>query len=168
MVKIYAIAYDDNLSAGNTSVCPSGYASTYFPELGCGEWEVRDVQTSPTSWSIPKGSSKGATIGKTRATRCWSVRSCACSMPDRTRPWRRRGIPVRSEAPDRIDHGGHDDDAASGGGRSAPGHLPTRAARAVDASWVLLLMAFSWRLRTIATLSILAARSPSGQIRTSP
>lgn len=87
----------------DTSVCPSGYASSYFLEVGVGNGRSATYKTSPTSWSIPKARLKGATLGETRATRCWSVRSCMCSMPDRTRPWRRRGIPVRSEAPDRID-----------------------------------------------------------------
>lgn len=74
-----------------------------FSRSGVGNGRSATYKTSPTSWSIPKARLKGATIGKTRATRCWSVRSCMCSMPDRTRPWRRRGIPVRFEAPDRID-----------------------------------------------------------------
>ena len=42
-------------------------------------------RTSPTSWSIPKARSSGATTGRRPATRCWSARSSTSSTPRRTR-----------------------------------------------------------------------------------
>ena len=55
-------------------------------------------RTSPTSWSIRKARSSGATIGKRPATRCSSARSCTCSTPRRRRRWRasRPSSPIRS------------------------------------------------------------------------
>jgi len=106
----------------DTSVCPSGYASSYFLEVRRGEWEVRTVQNIADILVDPEGSLERRNHLENTSHAQLSVRSCMCSMPERTRPWRRRGIPVRSETPDRIDQGGQDDDAASGGGRSAPDH----------------------------------------------
>ena len=54
-------------------------------------------RTSPTSWSIPKARSNGATIGKRPATPCWSAPSCTSSMPRRRRRWpaSRPSSPIR-------------------------------------------------------------------------
>ncbi len=38
------------------SVCPSGYASSYFPEVRRGEWEVRDVQNTADIPADPESS----------------------------------------------------------------------------------------------------------------
>jgi type IV secretion system protein VirD4 len=128
----------------DTSDCPSGYASSYFREVRRGEWEVRDVQNIADILVDPEGSLERRNHRENTRHALLVGAILHVLMPDRTRPWRRRGTPVRSEAPDRIDHGGHDDDAASGGGRSAPGHFANAgrprwrgAARAVDASWLL-------------------------------
>jgi type IV secretion system protein VirD4 len=66
-------------------------------------------RTSPTSWSIPKARSRSGTIGKRPATRCWSARSSMSSMPRGQDARRRRRLPLRSEAADRVDARGDDE-----------------------------------------------------------
>ena len=89
--------------------------TTRCSRSGEGRRKSATFRTSRTSWSIPKARSSGAIIGRRPVTRCWSARSCMCSMPRRTR--RSRGVanlPVRSRArPIETHAAGDDDDAAS-------------------------------------------------------
>ena len=63
---------------------PASAAYNPLLEVRRGDTEVRDVQ-SPTSWSTPKGRSRGAITGRRPVIRSSSAPSCMSSTPRRTR-----------------------------------------------------------------------------------
>lgn len=88
----------EDQGSSDTSVCPSGYASSYFLEVWRGEWEVRDVQNIADILVDPEGSleRRNHWENTSHALLVGAVLHVLYAGPDKTLAASRHSCPIRS------------------------------------------------------------------------